>query len=191
MRDRPCRRRRQCFRDAIRTTAAPNCGTSPDWSTGSHSNAGPLGRQHEKVVQPRRDIGEIHERRELGADGMPATLGMSSEIAGPARVRRNPDRRHAIVGSERVTAECTGRFLVGKRSQKKNTQRTLLNDSRGLRRRRVARVALKSRPRLRSRKATAAHIGTPPTRTSLIATSPRLAPVVAADSSSRVRSPAR
>jgi len=64
------------------------------------------------VVQPRRDVGEIDERRKVRADSLLAALRVRTEMAEPARVRRNPDRRHAIVGSERMTAEYAGRFLV-------------------------------------------------------------------------------
>ena len=79
------------------------------------------------MVEPRRNVGEIHELRELRAHGLPATLRMSSEIAEPARVRWNPDRRHTIVGSERVTAECAGRFLVDGRGRLLVAHDTLLN----------------------------------------------------------------
>jgi len=64
------------------------------------------------VVQPRRHVGDIQERSELGADSVPTTFGMSAEIAEPARVRWNPDRHHTIIGSKRVTAERAYRFLV-------------------------------------------------------------------------------
>ena len=74
-----------------------------------------LGGQHEEMVQSGRYVRQIYQPRDLRADGLLATSSVSTEMAEPVRVGRDPYRRDTIVRSERMPAEHAGRVLVGGR----------------------------------------------------------------------------